>query len=41
MPAAERRIVHMTLADDKEIVTSSLGEGETRKVSISLRRRSR
>jgi spoIIIJ-associated protein len=41
MPANERRIVHMILADDKEIVTSSLGEGETRKVSISLRRRSR
>lgn len=39
MPANERRIVHLALADDQQIVTSSLGEGETRKVAISLRRR--
>jgi spoIIIJ-associated protein len=41
MPANERRIVHLALADDQQIVTSSLGEGETRKVAISPRRRSR
>lgn len=41
MPANERRIVHLALADDQQIVTSSLGEGETRKVAISLRRRPR
>ncbi len=39
MPAAERRIVHLALARDTQVVTSSVGEGETRKVVISLRRR--
>ena len=37
MPAAERRIVHLALADDPEVVTSSLGYEESRKVAISLR----
>ena len=39
MPAAERRIVHLALADDPQVVTSSLGYDESRKVTISLRRR--
>jgi spoIIIJ-associated protein len=39
MPANERRIVHLALAGDPQVVTSSLGEGETRKVAISLKRR--
>lgn len=39
MPAAERRIVHLALANDPQVVTSSIGDGEARKVSISLRRR--
>ncbi len=38
MPAAERRIIHLTLADDSDIATGSVGEGEGRKVVIHPRR---
>lgn len=38
MPANERRIVHLALAQDPTVGTSSVGEGETRKVAISVRR---
>jgi spoIIIJ-associated protein len=38
MPANERRIVHLTLAQDPTVATSSVGDGESRKVSISVRR---
>jgi spoIIIJ-associated protein len=38
MPPNERRIIHLTLAEDREVETSSMGEGENRKVSISLKR---
>ncbi len=38
MPANERRIVHLALAKDPTVVTSSVGEGESRKVAISIRR---
>ncbi len=34
MSAFERRIIHMTLAEDPDIVTESRGEGETRCVVI-------
>lgn len=37
MPPAERRIVHLALADDPDIVTVSIGEGEARKVAITPR----
>ena len=37
MPADERRIVHLTLADNPEVTTQSIGEGESRKVVILLR----
>jgi spoIIIJ-associated protein len=37
MPANERRIVHLTLADDPDVTTQSIGEGENRKVVILLR----
>ena len=37
MPAGERRIVHLTLADDPDVTTQSIGEGESRKVVILLR----
>jgi spoIIIJ-associated protein len=35
MPAFERRIIHMTLADDPGIETESIGEGEARKIVVS------
>ncbi len=38
MPARERRIVHLALADHPQVITQSVGEGESRKVSILLRR---
>jgi len=34
MPAYERRIIHMTLADDPDVITESTGVGEVRKVVI-------
>jgi spoIIIJ-associated protein len=37
MPAAERRIVHLTLADDPDVTTHSIDEGEHRKVVILLK----
>jgi spoIIIJ-associated protein len=38
MPPNERRIIHLILAEDADVETSSIGEGENRKVSISLKR---
>lgn len=37
MPANERRIIHLALSEDRHVSTSSVGEGDNRKVSISLR----
>ena len=34
MAAYERRIIHLTLADDPDVTTQSTGEGEARKVVI-------
>ncbi len=34
MPAYERRIIHLSLADDPDVTTESVGEGEARKVVI-------
>ena len=39
MNAAERRIIHLTLQDYRDVTTQSVGEGESRKVSIVPRRR--
>ena len=41
MPPHERRIVHIALADSKDISTESIGEGEERRVVISLKRPTR
>jgi spoIIIJ-associated protein len=41
MPPHERRIVHIALADSKDISTESIGEGDARRVVISLKRPSR
>jgi spoIIIJ-associated protein len=35
MPAYERRIVHLALAENPDVTTQSIGEGEARKVVIS------
>jgi len=37
MSAAERRIIHLTLADHPDVTTHSIGDGESRKVVILLR----
>ena len=41
MPPHERRIVHIALSDSKDISTESIGEGEERRVVISLKRHGR
>lgn len=41
MPPHERRIVHISLADSQDISTESIGEGDERRVVISLKRSSR
>ncbi len=38
MPPNERRIVHIALADSNDISTESIGEGDARRVVISLKR---
>ena len=38
MPANERRLIHLALAKDPTVGTASVGEGESRKVAISVRR---
>jgi spoIIIJ-associated protein len=35
MTAADRRVVHMTLEDDRSVMTESSGEGQDRRVTVS------
>ena len=35
MPPNERRIIHITLAEDPNVITVSIGEGEGRKVAVT------
>lgn len=39
MPAFERRIIHLALADHPDVTTESTGEGEMRKVVVIPKRR--
>ena len=38
MTANERRIIHLTLVDDGDLFTESVGEGQGRKLKVSLKR---
>lgn len=38
MPADERRIIHLALADNPDVTTQSVGEGEMRKVAILFKK---
>lgn len=37
MNASERRVIHLTLADDEELFTESVGEGNARRLKVSLK----
>jgi spoIIIJ-associated protein len=38
MNAAERRIIHLTLAEDADLFTESVGEGNARRLKVSLKK---
>jgi predicted RNA-binding protein Jag len=37
MSANERRIIHLTLADQEDLYTESIGEGSDRKLKVGLK----
>ena len=38
MPASERRVIHLALANHSSVTTESVGEGQQRKVTVMTRR---
>jgi spoIIIJ-associated protein len=38
MTANERRIIHLTLGDESDLVTESIGEGQARKLKVTLKK---
>lgn len=38
MTANERRIIHLTLGDDGDLFTESIGEGQARKLKVSIKK---
>jgi spoIIIJ-associated protein len=37
MEASERRVIHLSLADEEDLLTESIGEGIARRLRVSLR----
>src|ERR1043166_4884989 len=37
MEASERRVIHLSLADEKDLVTESIGEGNGRRLRVALK----
>ena len=37
MDASERRVIHLSLADEEDLLTESVGEGMARRLRVSLR----
>lgn len=37
MEASERRVIHLSLADEEDLLTESVGEGMARRLRVSLR----
>jgi spoIIIJ-associated protein len=35
MEASERRVIHLSLADEQDLVTESIGEGNSRRLRVS------
>ena len=38
MNANERRVIHLALADDERLFTESVGEGNARRLKVSLKK---
>lgn len=37
MEASERRVIHLSLADEEDLITESIGEGNGRRLRVALR----
>jgi spoIIIJ-associated protein len=38
MNAVERRVIHLALADEKDILTESVGEGSARRLKVIMKK---